>query len=68
MQDHHRQQVPAVSVAESVRQWRADAEHIRNLAAQRHLQPEQRAVLLREVDAADQQAEWWADCLAEMRC
>ena len=62
------QRVSAVGVAESVRQWRADAEHIRNLAAQRHLQPEQRAVLLREVDAADQQAEWWADCLAEMRC
>ena len=68
MQDHPRQQVPAVSVAESVRQWRADAEHIRNLAAQRHLHAEQRAVLLREADAADWQADWWADCLAALRC
>ena len=58
------QRVSAVGVAEFVRQWRADTEHIRNLAAQRPLQAEQRAVLLREADAAD----WWADCLAALKC
>jgi hypothetical protein len=68
MEDQRTQQVSAVGVADSVRQWRADAGHIRNLAAQRHLLPEQRAVLQREADAADRQADWWADCLAEMRC
>ena len=31
-------------------------------------QAEQRAVLLREADAADWQANWWADCLAAPRC
>jgi hypothetical protein len=59
MEDHRRQQVTAVGVADSARQWRADAEHIRSLAAQRHLQAEQRAGLLREADAADRQADWW---------
>jgi hypothetical protein len=68
MEDDRMQRVSAVGVAESVRQWRADAEHIRNLAAQRHLHAEQRAVLLREADAADWQADWWADCLAALRC
>ena len=68
MEDHRMQRVSAVGVAESVRQWRADAEHIRNLPAQRHLQAEQRAALLREADAADRQADWWADCLSEMKC
>ena len=68
MEDHRMQHVSAVGVADSVRQWRADAEHIRNLAAQRHLQAQQRAVLLREADAADRQAEWWAGCLAALRC
>ena len=62
------QRVSVVGVANSVRQWRAEAEHIRNLAAQRHLRPEQRTVLLREGDAANRQANWWADCLAEMTC
>ena len=58
------QRASAVGVADSVRQWRAEAEHIRNLAAQRPLQAEQRAGLLREADAAD----WWADCLAALKC
>jgi hypothetical protein len=53
MEDQRMQQVFAVGVADSVRRWRADAEHIRNLATQRRLQLEQRAVLLREADAAD---------------
>ena len=68
MEDHRMQRVSAVGVADSVHQWHLDAERIRNLAAQRHLQPEQRAVLLREADAADRQADWWADCLAALRC
>jgi hypothetical protein len=58
MEDQRMQQVPAAGVGDSVRRWRADAEHIRNLATQRRLQPEQRAVLLREADAADRQAAW----------
>jgi hypothetical protein len=68
MENHRMQRVSAVGVAELVRRWRADAVHIRNLAAQRHLQAEQRAALLREADAADRQADWWADCLAALRC
>ena len=68
MEDDRMQRVSAVGVAESVRQWRADAEHIRNLAAHRHLQAEQRAALLREAAAADRQADWWAHCLAALRC
>lgn len=68
MEDQRTQQVSAIGVADTVLRWRADAEHIRNLAAQRHLQAEQRGILRREADAADRQAEWWADCLAEMRC
>jgi hypothetical protein len=68
MYDQHMQRVWAVGVAASVRQWRADAEHVRNLAAQRHLQPEQRAVPQRDANAADRQTEWEANCLAEMRC
>jgi hypothetical protein len=68
MEDQRIKEISAIGVADSVRRWRADAEHIRNLAAQRRLQPEQRAVLLREADAADRQAEWWADCLAGTGC
>ena len=68
MENRSMQPVSAVGVAASVRQWHADAEHVRNLAAQRHLQPEQRAVLQREADAADLQADWWADFLAKMWC
>jgi hypothetical protein len=52
MENRRMQRVSAVGVAASVRQWCADAEHVRNLAAQRHLQPEQRAVRQREVNAA----------------
>jgi hypothetical protein len=58
------QQISAVGVADSVRRSRTDAEHIRNLAAQRHLQAERLAVLLCEADAAERPAEWWVDCLA----
>jgi hypothetical protein len=47
------QRAAAVGVADPLRQWHAEAVHVRNLAAQRHLQPEQRAGLQREVDAAD---------------
>ncbi|HUI62206.1 MAG TPA: hypothetical protein VLX90_18415 [Steroidobacteraceae bacterium] len=68
MEDQRMQHVSAVGVADSVRRWHAEAGHIRNLATQRRLQPEQRAVLLREADAADRQAQWWADCLAGKGC
>jgi hypothetical protein len=68
MEIRRMQRVSAVGVSASVHQWRADAEHVRNLAAQRHLQPEQRAVLQREADAADLQADGWADCVAKMWC
>ena len=53
MYDQHMQRAAAVGVADPLRQWRAEAVHVRNLAAQRHLQPEQRAGLQREADAAD---------------
>jgi len=49
MEDQRMQHVSAVGVADSVRRWHAEAGHIRNLATQRRLQAEQRAVLLREV-------------------
>jgi hypothetical protein len=68
MEDQRKQHLYAVGVADSARRWHAEAEHIRNLATQRRLQPEQRAVLLREADAADRQAQWWADCLAGKEC
>ena len=68
MEDQRMQQVSTVGLADSVRRWRAEAGHIRNLAAQRRWHPEQRAVLLREADAADRQAEWWAECLAGKGC
>ena len=68
MEDQRMQQVSVITVADSARRWRAEVGHIRNLATQRRLPAEQRAALLREADAADRQAEWWADCLAEMRC
>ena len=68
MENERMLRVSAVGVTDSVRQWRAEAKHVRNLAVQRRLQPEQRAVLQRETDPADRQADWWAECLAEMRC
>lgn len=39
--------------------WRQEAEELRALARAAHLTPEQNAILLREADAADCQAEWW---------
>jgi hypothetical protein len=68
MENMRMQRLSAIGGADSVRQWRKEAGHVQNLAAQRRLQPEQRAVLQREADAADRQADWWADCLAQMRC
>jgi hypothetical protein len=68
MKDQRMQQVSAVGIADSMRRWRAGAGHIRNLAAKRHLQAEQRAVLVCEADAANRQAEWWVDYLARKGC
>jgi hypothetical protein len=68
MDDERMQQVSAVGVADSVRRWRADADPTRNLAVQRHLQAEQRAVPLCEADAAERQAERCVDCFIRNGC
>ena len=39
--------------------WRRQARRLREHAAQPHLTDQQRAVLLREADAADRQADMW---------
>ena len=43
----------------SARDWRHEAENLRALARGAHLTSEQNAMLLREAEAADRQAEWW---------
>jgi len=49
----------ARSCLTSVRTWRRAAISIRVHATAGHLTEHQRAVLLREADAADRQAVWW---------
>lgn len=49
----------ARSCQASAERWRQEAVNLRVLADGAHLSPEQRAMLLREADAADRQAKWW---------
>lgn len=43
----------------SAKRWQSEAECLREQAELRHLTPKQRAVMLREAQAADRQAGWW---------
>ncbi len=47
----------------SARRWRRDAEHLRDNADASHLTTGQRAMLLREAEAADRQADWWLEAV-----
>lgn len=59
------QRLSQAGVSDAVRQWRNEAGHLRTAASAAHLRPPQKATLLREADAADRQADWWSDCLAQ---
>ena len=52
------------SYLSSARNWRKEAEHLRNNAEAAYLTASQRAMLLREADAAERQASWWLDAIA----
>jgi hypothetical protein len=39
--------------------WRREAAALRDHAALSHLSPDARQALLREAEAADEQADWW---------
>lgn len=43
----------------SARRWQAEAEHLREMAANPRLTASQSAALLRQAGAADRQAAWW---------
>ena len=47
----------------SARRWRRDAEHLRDNADAIYLTTGQRAMLLREAEAADRQADWWLEAV-----
>jgi hypothetical protein len=49
------------SCLESAEAWRQNARYVRQHAARPHLNPQARAVLLREAEASDRQAEWWVN-------
>lgn len=49
----------------SARIWRRDAEHLRDNADAVHLTGGQRAMLLREAEAADRQADWWLEAVEQ---
>lgn len=49
----------------SAESWRAHAEILRTHAQASHLEENQRQVLQREADAADQQADMWFEAAAE---
>jgi len=55
------------SCLESAEAWRQNARYIRQRAAVPHLNPQVRAVLLREAEASDRQAEWWVNGAEEHR-
>ena len=59
------QRLSQAGVIDAVRQWRNQAGHLREAASAGHLRPPQKTMLLREADAADWQADWWSDCLAQ---
>lgn len=51
--------IPDDSCLSSSRRWQREAECLREHAEVRVLTPKQRAVFLREAEAADRQAAWW---------
>jgi len=59
------QRLSQAGVTDAVRQWRNQAGHLRDAADAAHLRPPLQAKLIREADAADRQADWWSDCLAD---
>ena len=59
------QRLSQVGVTNAVRQWRNQAGHLRNAADAARLCPLLQAKLIRQADAADRQADWWSDCLAD---
>ena len=56
------QRLSQAGVIDAVRQWRNQAGHLRDAAGAGHVRPDRKAILLREADAADRQADWWSDC------
>jgi hypothetical protein len=59
---------PAIrSCLESNNAWRRQACHLREHATRPHLTDRQRAVLSREADAADRQADMWLNGAIEAR-
>ena len=59
------QRLSQTGVIDAIRQWRNEAGHLREAACAGHLRPAQKSTLFRQADAADRQADWWSDCLAE---
>ena len=57
--------LPESGYMASARRWRAEAEHLRDMALEPHLINAQRALLLREAEAADRQATWWLEASAD---
>lgn len=55
------------SCLESAEAWRQNARYVRQHAARPYLNPQARAVLLREAEASDRQAEWWVNEAAKDR-
>jgi hypothetical protein len=55
------------SCLESNAAWRRQAQHLREHAAQPHLSDRQRAILLREADAAARQANMWLNGAIDLR-
>ena len=53
--------VVEMSCLASARSWRQEAAHLRDHAERPHLTSSQRAVFLRQAEAAEQQADWWLE-------
>ena len=50
-----------LSCLSSARSWRQEAAHLRDHADRPHLTLSQRAVFLRQAEAAERQADWWLE-------
>lgn len=59
------QRLSETGVIDAIRQWRAQATHLRHAASGAHLDAGQQATLMREAEAADRQADWWSECHAQ---
>ncbi len=53
------QRVVDLSCLASARSWRQEAAHLRDHADRPYLTSSQRAVFLRQAEAAERQADWW---------